>query len=306
MRNDLPTLKGLRAFEEVFRQGSFTAAAKALNVQQPAISYQIKRLEEDLGVALFDKEHGRLVPTRQANDLFETLNRAFDSIRQASNDLRQSAKPPSFTIATYPGIGTYWLSPRLPALSEALGLRTKLTTLKKDTDLWRDDADCWIIFGHGNWPGHDARLLIREEVCPVAAPRVVERIQSSKAKGWSADIPVIELEDPDARWLNWESWFSQTDEQLPPPNQRIVVNDHGLALHMALAGNGIALAWVGVVDELLTGKSLIKLSSKMLASEAGYWLVGASGFFDTRPGQLVLECLENGNPVPRHASSDVV
>lgn len=306
MANNLPTLKGLRAFEEVFRRGSFTAAARALNVQQPAISYQIKRLEEDLGVALFEKERGRLVPTPQANELFETLSRAFDSIRQTSNDLRQSTNPPSFTIATYPGIGTYWLSPRLPALSEALGLRTKLTTLKKDADLWREDANCRIVFGHGNWPGYDARLLIREEVCPVAAPRVVERIQSSKAKTWYAGLPVIELEDPDARWLSWEAWFGQTDAPLPPATQRIVVNDHGLALHMALTGNGIALAWLGVVDELLTGKSLVRLSSELLTSEAGYWLVGPVGFFDTRQGQLVLENLENGNPVPQSVSSEDV
>lgn len=306
MVNDLPTLKGLRAFEEVFRRGSFTAAAKALNVQQPAISYQIKRLEEDLGVALFEKELGRLVPTRQANDLFETLNRAFDSIRQAANDLRQSTRPPSFTIATYPGIGTYWLSPRLPLLSEALGLRTKLTTLKKDADLWREEADCWIIFGHGSWPGRDARLLIREEVSPVAAPRVVERINSSRARGWSAGIPVIELEDPDARWLNWESWFGRADSPLPPADQRIVVNDHGLALHMALTGNGIALAWLGVVDELLAGKSLVRLSSEALTSQAGYWLVGPVGFFDTHRGALVLESLENDIPVAQPTSDNDV
>jgi LysR family nitrogen assimilation transcriptional regulator len=49
------TVKQLRYFVEISRQGSFTGAAQTLNVAQPALSYQIGQLEASLGAALFTR-----------------------------------------------------------------------------------------------------------------------------------------------------------------------------------------------------------------------------------------------------------
>ncbi|WP_159454055.1 LysR family transcriptional regulator [Roseovarius albus] len=287
----MPTLKGLRAFEEVYLSESYTSAAKALNVQQPAISYQIKRLEEDLGIALFEKTRGRLVPTLQAHELFETISRAFGSIRKTAERLRYADQSPTLSIATYPGIGTYWLSPRLPHLSERLGLRTKVVTMVKDEDLLREDVDCWIAFGSGDWPGFDAKLLIQEEVGPVASPIVAEQIRESGDGTLPDHIAIIEQEDPEHRWLNWDAWLERTDSDWQPSGKRIVVNDHGLALHLALTGAGIALGWVGIIEDLIKGQSLVQLSPDLVTSQSGYWLLGPSGFLGTEDGQRIYETL---------------
>lgn len=292
MSYTLPTLKGLRAFEEAFLRGSYTAAAKKLNVQQPAISYQIKRLEEDLGVALFLKEQGRLVPTPAANELYETLSHAFDSIRTTSNRLRRSASGSAFTIATYPGIGTYWLSPRLSRLSRDLSVPVKVVTLVKDADIHKEHADCMILFGNGQWPGLDARLLMSDEVCPVAAPDMVEKYQAALANPEGSEMTIIEQDDPEARWIGWEGWLEQTGEKDIPSAKRMTVNDHGLALHLALTGAGATLAWAGVVEDLLAGGSLVPLSDKIATSEAGYWLVARPEFFETRRGRAMLKALK--------------
>jgi len=289
MHYNLPTLKGLRAFEEAFLRGSYTAAAKTLNVQQPAISYQIKRLEDDLGVTLFTKERGRLVPTSAAIELFETLSLSFDAIRRTSNKLRQSSADPAFTIATYPGIGTYWLSPKLPILSKDLAVPVKVVTLVKDIDILREHADCMILFGKGDWPGFDARLLMPEAVCPVAAPDLAEKFRRASTETGTADITIIEQDDPEARWISWEDWQNQTDDGALPSAERITVNDHGFALHLALTGAGATLAWMGVVEDLLAGGSLVPLSDKIATSDAGYWLVGRCGFFETPRGRAVLK-----------------
>ncbi|WP_052248810.1 LysR family transcriptional regulator [Leisingera sp. ANG-Vp] len=296
MTETLPPLKALRAFEEAFARRSYTAAAKALNVQQPAVSYQIKRLEEDLGTALFTKERGRLEPTAAANELFDTLSQSFDAIRRTSDRLRQTASASPVTIATYPGIGAYWLSSRLPELSGALGVPARVVTLVKDADLLREDADCRIIFGKGDWPGQDARLLFREQVCAVAAPAQAERVRRAPQGEFPADLPVIEQEDPEHRWIGWDDWLRQTESGLALPAGRTAVNDHGLALHMALSGAGIALAWLGVVEDLLAGGSLVRLSEDTAVSEAGYWLTGRPGFFETRRGRTILKVLTGPQP----------
>ncbi len=294
MPNDLPTLKGLRAFEEAYRQRSFTAAAQNLNVQQPAISYQIKCLESDLGVTLFERKNGRPRPTSHAHELFETLSKAFDAIRVTSNHLRGKTPSGSFTIATYPGIGTYWLSNRLPFLSHAIGQSIKLVTLKRDADLWQENADCRIAFGRGDWPGKDVRLLIPENICPVAAPELGAQIIDGTDRIGSETAQIIAQEDPENRWLGWGDWREHLGLSEETANKTITVNDHGLAMHLTLGGNGVALAWLEVVDDLLSSGGLVRLSDETLSSDAGYWLVGEDGFFETTRGRNVLEALLPG------------
>ena len=292
MANDLPTLKGLRAFEEAFLLGSYTAAARKLNVQQPAISYQIKRLEEDLGLPLFIKDRGRLIPTSAANELFETLSQSFDAIRRTSNKLRQVSADTAFTIATYPGIGTYWLSSKLSVLSGELTVPVKVITLVRDADILREHADCLILFGTGNWPGFDAHLLMPEAVCPVAAPDLAASIQQQDGAAPPVNLTIIEQDDPDKRWLGWSDWQDQTGDAGWPSTERMIVNDHGFALHLALTGAGATLAWLGVVEDLLSGGSLVPLSDRIATSEAGYWLVGRPGFFETSRGRTILNILK--------------
>jgi LysR family glycine cleavage system transcriptional activator len=291
MAENLPTLKGLRAFEEAFQLGSYTAAARRLNVQQPAISYQIKRLEEDLGVDLFIKEQGRLVPTAAAHQLYDTLRQSFDAIRRVSEKLRNSAKPQTFTIATYPGVGTYWLSNKLSALSRDLAIPVKVVTLVKDSEILNEEADCMILFGRGTWAGHESRLLMPEAVCPVGAPDLAETLQGNGDQTSPPEFTIIEQDDPEKRWICWEDWLDQTRETGFSSSDRMTVNDHGFALHMALTGAGVTLAWVDMVRDLLNSGSLVPLSDKIATSDAGYWLVARPDFFASAAGQTVLNTL---------------
>ncbi len=291
MKDYLPTLKGLQAFEAVYEFNSFTDAAKALNVQQPAISYQIKTLENELGVRLFARQHGRLVATPQAELLFETVSRAFDSVRRTTQRIREADKRPAMTIATYPGIATHWLTPRIGRLSDQLGRMTRIITLIRDADLFREKTDCWIVFGRGVWPGFEARLLLQEEVCPVAAPSVAERIAAAAGGTLPEGIAIIEQEDPEHRWLSWDDWQDRSRDPRSLDGPRIAVNDHGLALHMALTGAGITLGWTAVIRDLLDGGTLVRVSPDSVVSDAGYWLVGRPGFFETRIGMATLATL---------------
>ena len=59
----------LRAFTSVVETGSVTAAARLLNRTQSAISLQIKRLEDMLGVELFEREHRKLTLTQAGERL---------------------------------------------------------------------------------------------------------------------------------------------------------------------------------------------------------------------------------------------
>lgn len=80
----------LRAFHAVATEGSFTAAARALHVSQPAVSAQIKHLEQEYGVRLFARQGRRAEPTDLGQALFQITRRLFDT-ESAARDLLAAA-----------------------------------------------------------------------------------------------------------------------------------------------------------------------------------------------------------------------
>ena len=83
----LPSLNGLRAFEAAARHLSFTLAASELNVTQTAISHQIRRLEEELGIRLFIRQNRALALTPEARDYLPGVRAAFNDLRLATDRL---------------------------------------------------------------------------------------------------------------------------------------------------------------------------------------------------------------------------
>ena len=57
LRHLLPSFRGIVVFEAAGRRASFTAAGAELGMTQAAVSYAIKSLEDELGLALFEREH---------------------------------------------------------------------------------------------------------------------------------------------------------------------------------------------------------------------------------------------------------
>lgn len=78
------SFKALEAFHTVMRTGSTTAAAKQLQLTQPAVSRLLASFEEYVGFALFYREHGRLIATDEATTLISEADVALDSIERLS------------------------------------------------------------------------------------------------------------------------------------------------------------------------------------------------------------------------------
>jgi DNA-binding transcriptional LysR family regulator len=84
----LPPLNALRAFEVTARHGDFQHAARELRVTPGAVGQQVRALELLLGVALFEREHNRLLLTKIGRSYAATLGEAFARISDATADLR--------------------------------------------------------------------------------------------------------------------------------------------------------------------------------------------------------------------------
>lgn len=110
-------LQGLRHFEAVVRLGTFEAAARELNVTPGAVSQQIRRLEDGLGVSLFHRYGNRSEPTDTARQIAQTLSDVFEQIEQALETGTGKTGSSSVKFKVYQTWANRWLIPRLEAFS---------------------------------------------------------------------------------------------------------------------------------------------------------------------------------------------
>src|ERR1700693_859998 len=156
----LPSLNGLRAFEAAARHLSFTVAASELNVTQTAVSHQIRRLEEELGVRLFVRQNRALTLTPEAKDYLPGIRAAFNDMRLPTARPLRKADDHVLTVSTLASLAAKWLLPRLSAFQEAHhGIDVRITTSTSLVDFRSGDVDAAIRYGRGHWAGPRADLL---------------------------------------------------------------------------------------------------------------------------------------------------
>jgi DNA-binding transcriptional LysR family regulator len=210
----------------------------------------------------------------------------------ATRSLRERASGPSLTLGTYPGLAMFWLMPKLANLrSSDSELSVRVVTAERDEHISMDSVDCAILFGDGRWVGLEARMLIPEVVVPVAAPSVSAKLASFSREHIFEYGPLIHLEDPERRWFAWEDWKLRRAPNATRAATGIEVSNHGIAIHEALMGHGVALGWRGVIDELVSNGLLVELDDEPLTSERGYYLVGPENFIKSRLGSDLLTVL---------------
>src|SRR5438045_5962001 len=170
----LPSLNGLRAFEAAARHLSFTQAASELNVTQTAISHQIKRLEQELGIRLFVRQNRALALTPEAKDYLPGVRAAFNDLRLATDRVLRKDNDHVLTVSTLASLAAKWLLPRLSAFQEAHpDIDVRITTSTSLVDFKSGDVDAAIRYGRGHWPGLRADWLMADELFPVCSPALV-------------------------------------------------------------------------------------------------------------------------------------
>ena len=169
----LPSLNGLRAFEAAARHMSFTTAATELNVTQTAISHQIRRLEAELGVALFLRLKDGLALSEDGQAYLPGVRSAFQALRHSTQQLLESRGPSVLTISTLVSVASKWLLPRLPAFQQAFpDIDVRISAATDLVDFRRGGIDAAIRYGRGDWKGLRADFLMADEVFQIGRAHV--------------------------------------------------------------------------------------------------------------------------------------
>src|SRR5690242_19736200 len=119
MPRRLPQLNALKAFEAAARHVSFTRAAEELCVTQGAVSHQVKALEAELGIKLFNREQQRLIITDAGRDYLAVVRDALDRIAMGTLRLVQRQSSGMLTLRPAQDFASKWLEHRLVRFADA-------------------------------------------------------------------------------------------------------------------------------------------------------------------------------------------
>ena len=276
----LPSLNGLRAFEAAARHLSFTAAASELNVTQTAISHQIKRLEQELGVRLFVRQNRALALTPEAKDYLPGVRAAFNDLRLATDRVLRKDNDHVLTVSTLASLAAKWLLPRLSAFQEAHpDIYVRITTSTGLVDFKSGDVDAAIRYGRGNWPGLRAAWLMADQLFPVCSPALL-----------TADKPLRRPEDLADHVLlhtsggtedDWRLWL--TAAGLPTQISKhpgVTFDLSFMTVQAAIDGIGVAIGRTSYVEADIAKGRLVVPFKITLPADAGFYLVSPEGKTD--------------------------
>jgi LysR family glycine cleavage system transcriptional activator len=236
----LPPLSAVRAFESAARHQNFTTAAAELGMTQAAVSYQIRLLEERLGVPLFLRSKGRVILTDSGRRAAPLVSAGFDNIADAFAAILAEDSQ-ILSISTSQTFATNWLAPRLGAFQiERPDLAVRLLTDNRLVDFAREEIDLAVrsISGKPDWPGLKAHFLFRLHSTPLAAPSCIARYRIEQP----ADLLAAPRLSPDDHW--WADWFTLAGVESPPAEQApagIRFDVQSMEGNAALAGAGFSM-----------------------------------------------------------------
>ena len=192
-------LRQLEAFRATMISGTVSGAAEILQISQPAVSRLIEKFEGNFNITLFDRSTGRLVPTPEAQLLYEEVERAFssiDKIRHAAFDI-QSAKRGQLDLACLPALGLGFV----PSVIREFAVEHPDVRIRHDIQIsakveeWA--ASQQVDFGLAEFPFHRSGFVM-EDFCKtpyvLAVPSHFEvaRLEVVTPQDL-ADIPMIVL-----------------------------------------------------------------------------------------------------------------
>jgi len=268
----LPSLVALRAFEALVRQGSIGRAALELHVTHGAISHQIKKLEEELGVALIERQPGGAVRagktlrlTSAGHQLSQQINGAFNQLRDIRRTLQDPQPAGELRIICAPG-----LLSRMSALLDGFLCRYPDMVLHLlPTGADTAAADLVISFAETQIEGQRFAALGDLRYFPVASPKL---LQAQKPLRHPRDLAQQTLLHGDDGF-HWMRYFLAAGLPAMQARKNIHLPDAWLTIRAALAGTGVSISDPILAGEYLDSGRLLRLFDTDFPAPHPYFLI---------------------------------
>lgn len=264
----LPSLKFLRTFQVAATRLSFKAAADELFVTPSAVSHQIKALEAQLGVALFERGPRSLALTEAGRSYLQHVETVFTRLESVTEQLQIRHGRSVVRLNIPPFFATELLLPRLLSFLEA----------QPDTDIQINtlapllvhaaDADLSIVVGAAPHAGHACHKLFSQTFVPACSPTLLQRNPIDTVDDLNRHTLIIH----EARREGWQRWAQPLGTELRP-RKLVRFDTMHAAAQAAEHGLGVALVSAPLGHERFVQGSLVKLFDAELQTGESYFLM---------------------------------
>ncbi len=270
MPRRLPPLNALKAFEAAARHESFTRAAEELCVTQGAVSHQVRALEAELGLKLFNREPHRLTITEMGRDYLVVVRDALDRIAVGTDRLLQRQSAGVLTVSTSPNFASKWLIHRLGSFAEVYpNIDLRVSATLHHVDFAREDVDVAVRHGDGTAPGLDITRLWTEELFPVCSPRLLRGRHALRSPADLAHHTLLHLDHRQ----DWSKWLDAAGIKDADLSRGPVLNQASMVIDAAVDGQGVALARTALAARDLISDRLVRPFVLALPVSYAYWIV---------------------------------
>jgi LysR family transcriptional regulator, glycine cleavage system transcriptional activator len=275
----MPPLNALRAFEAAALHLSLTRAAQELSVSPGAVSHQIRALEAQLGIELFERRVRAIALTPAAKMLYPGVQNGFLQIQEAVASLRHVANERVLVVSTPPGLTAKWLAARLYRFASGHPeIDVRISSSLANANFTTDGVDV-AVRNLAIRPSVDPALLIERLVevslVPVSSPRLYEQHGMPRTAETLARMPLIHDDSlvNRAKIPTWSDWFAAAGLPSIDISRGLRFNSSDHALDAASEGAGVLLAHdLLAYDDLRTGRLIIPVA-RPISSERAYYVV---------------------------------
>ena len=247
-RKLLPSTSALAAFDSVAR---------------------VMSLEEQLGVRLFERGARGVSLTTEGSAYAKSIAAALGEIRSASLQIMTKTHGNTLNLAMLPTFGTRWLLPRIPDfVANHPEITINFATRIGQFDFEREQLDMAIHIGQADWPGAESTFLMHEMVAPVCSPQFLSTHPVEKGE----DIAALPLLHMASRPGAWGHWFESLGLSLALP-QGMRFEQFSSVAQACIAGLGVALMPLFLIDNELKSKQLVKAFDHQARSPSSYYAV---------------------------------
>lgn len=268
MNKPLPSLNALRAFVAVAKHGSLKDAASELFVTPSALSHQIRNMENLLNIQLFQRSKAGLTLSPSGNLIYADLADAFKQINQTMAKLNHDDHGELLNVSMLSTFAMRWFIPRLSSFQQLHpNIEVRISTSIAQIDFEREDMDCAIRSGHGQWQGLHTEYLFSETFTPVCTPKLAQALQTPNDL---LNYPLLHaLLRPD----DWHVWLAAAGITAQHHQHGQTFETRNFAIQAAVDGVGIAMIDPSLVTKEVNAGQLVLPFSQTLADNNAYYLV---------------------------------
>lgn len=268
----LPPLSAVRVFESAARHENFTQAAAELGMTQAAVSYQIRLLEERLGISLFARVKGRVTLTDAGRRIAPMVASAFETLEEAFGGLLADDSS-LLSISAAQSLATMWLAPRLGSFQvRHPDLAVRLSTDNRLVDFSQGEFHAAIRVGRGDWPGLKCHFLFRLTFSPMCTPDFIARHRIERPE----HLLDVQRLSPGDDW--WGDWFAELGVPAATSSDPgLVLDNQVMEANAAFAGAGVAMMTPMFWRAELAAGRLVQPFDHFHVSGRSHWLVYPEG-----------------------------